>query len=96
MEVSASFSILWHPILQASFDYLDDANEAMKQLIRDLDRDLDGGARLPDSLHYDIENEKNKKVLKTAIENARRTSKKKNDDRGKRSSDNIIKFMGDT
>jgi hypothetical protein len=80
----------------ASFDYLYDANEAMKQLIRDLDRDLDGGARLPDSLHYDIENEKNKKVLKTAIENARRTSKKKNDDRGKRSSDNIIKFMGDT
>jgi hypothetical protein len=76
----------------ASFDYLDDANEAMKQFIRDLDRGLDGGVRLPDSLHYDIENERNKKVFKTAIENARQTSKKKNNDgRGKKASDNIIK-----
>jgi len=53
-------------IIIAFFDYLDDANEAMKQLIRELDRDLDGGVRLPDSLHYDIENERNKQA--TGIE----------------------------
>ncbi len=79
----------------AYFNYLNDANEAMKQFIRELDRGLDGGVRLPDSSHYDIENERNKKILKTAIENARRTSKKKNDGRGKKSSDNII-HRGDT
>lgn len=35
------------------------------------------------------------KGTKTAIENARQTSKKKSNGQGKKSSDNIIKFMGE-
>ncbi len=78
------------------FDYLYDANEAMKQFIRDLDRGLDGGfdCQIVYTMMSKMRGTTN--ILKTAIENARRTSKKKNDGRGKKSSDNIIKFMGDT